>query len=151
MRILRSQRTSRFYLFICSLHYITTIAPTHRTTPHYTILSITRAARRRRRRKIDSIAAPRTHPHRLPNRKPTAYLYAAYIVSYRITYNYRIQLNTTVLYGQELERGNKSKGMARKFAAEPRSDRLVLSTCATRSTQSTNAMAATAASPAPAG
>jgi hypothetical protein len=26
--------------------------------------------------------------------------------------------------------GNKSKGMARKFAAEPRSDRLVLSTCA---------------------
>jgi hypothetical protein len=99
-------------VFICLfVHYITlhTIAPTHRTTPHYTILSITRAARRRRRRKIDSIAAPRTHPHRLPNRKPTAYLYAAYIVSYRITYNYRIQLNTTVLYGQELERGNKSR------------------------------------------
>jgi hypothetical protein len=86
------QRTSRFYLFICSLHYYyyyTPYTPRYRTTPYY----LSRTGHRRRR-KIDSIAA--YAPTGLPNRKPTAYLYAAYIVSYRITYNYR-NTNTTVL------------------------------------------------------
>jgi hypothetical protein len=88
-------RTSRFIcLFV---HYITLLLLLLRLRtallPHYTTIYHADGGTAAAVKLIQS--QPHVHTHRLPNRKPTAYLW--HIVSYRITYNYRIQLNTTVL------------------------------------------------------